>query len=204
MLDVRSVSLVGLVVLTAACTSTNVSRSDVDTNPDPTSAIIALNADGTIPEQNYSGAGINKTYTTFSNGFGFGYAYGSVRGTDDFLGVAGFRTGIGVGDALTTTGSVSYNAAYDFTRTRGNTEIERAGNLTLIADFTTASATVTGADNGLVVNGTFDGTDLDGSVTFDGVTATLDGAIGEDRVVGAFAGHDQDGVLVGGFAGNAN
>ncbi|MDX8350696.1 hypothetical protein SLH49_22125 [Cognatiyoonia sp. IB215446] len=198
---VRSVSLSGLVVLTAACTSTESSRTD--TNPNPTSAIITLNANGTIPDQNYSGAGINKTYTTFSNGFGFGYSYGSVEGTNDFLGVAGFRTGTGVGDAVTT-GSVSYNAAYDFTRTRGNTEIERAGNLTLTTDFATGSATVAGADNGLVINGTFDGTDLDGSVTFDGVTAALDGAIGEDRIVGAFAGHDRNGVLVGGFAGNAN
>ncbi|MDX8348562.1 hypothetical protein SLH49_11240 [Cognatiyoonia sp. IB215446] len=198
---VRSVSLSGLVVLTAACTSTDVSEND--TNPDPASTVIALNANGTIPDQNYSGAGINKTYTTFSNGFGFGYAYGSVRGTDDFLGVAGFRTGAGVGDAVTT-GSVSYNAAYDFTRTRGNTEIERAGNVTLTADFTTGSGTVAGADGGLVIDGTFDGTDLDGSVTFDGVTAELDGAIGQDRIVGAFAGHDQDGVLVGGFAGDAN
>lgn len=194
MYSIRSLFVFGLAVFTAGCSSTI-----IDTNPNPKSAIVTLNAESEIPDQGYSDAGIKKNFKFSGNGYGFAYAYGSVAGTDDFLGVAGYRAG-DTGNEITT-GSVSYDAWYSFARTRGNDTISRDGDVILTAGFETGSGTVTGKDNGLEIDGTFTGSDLNGVVRYDGAEAKLEGKMGDNSIYGAFAGHDESGVLVGGFTG---
>ena len=160
-----------------------------------------------LPNLNYDTRNLaQRGYTrgNVSNTYGFRYAWGNVENSRDFLGVAGILPSSDPGDAITT-GSVSYSADYELVRTRsGRTDDVQSGEVLLTADFASGSGTVEGRDGGFRVDGTFRGTDLDGTVTYDGVTADLEGVIGQDRVVGAFAGHDNRGVLVGGIAGRSN
>ncbi len=71
------------------------------------------------------------------------------------------------------------------------------GFLTLDANL--AARTLTGTDGTLTVDGTFVGTDLNGSVTYDGQTGALDGQIYEEGGYGGFHGNDADRVFAGGL-----
>ncbi|MDX8355500.1 hypothetical protein [Cognatiyoonia sp. IB215182] len=206
---IRFGSVIGFACVTAmpACGS---SSSDGDSgpvvNPNPTSQLVTLNPDNTIPDQNFSGLGASGSISVsyFSDpvlgSTGFAYAWGNVEGTDDFLGVAGIHATSTPGDAITT-GAVTYDGRYDLLRVRGNVEDQQSGQIELTATFN--SGRVTGSADGLEVNGTFSGnvTAMGGTVTFDGVTANMEGVVGQDRVVGAFAGDDADGILIGGIYG---
>ena len=195
----RSVIILSAFGLVAACESTSISVGDG--GREPTSRIVTLTASNELPDLNFTGlgrsgeGGIGRNINGNTNGFR--WAYGSVRGTNEFLGAAGFYREPEVGSEIAT-GSITYNARYQLAIT-SDSNPGRSGDITLIASFDDKA--VTGAADGLSVDGSFVGKDLNGSVRIGGVTADLDGALGTDGIVGAFAGHDRNHVLVGGFVG---
>lgn len=198
----HGVFFVGACIVVAGCDE--VSVDIVGGGREPAARLVTLSDTGVIPDQNFTGTGVSGSDGIIrirdGDTSGFRYAYGSVANTNEFLGVAGFVPDPDVGD-LITTGFVTYDAAYRLTLIEATT-LSHDGDIDLIANFGTGR--VTGADDGLVVNGTFAGDELDGSVSFGGVTAELDGAIGQDGIVGAFAGTGRNSVLVGGFLGDAD
>lgn len=86
-----------------------------------------------------------------------------------------------------------------------------SGELDLVADFD--AMTLTGARRPRVINtptgplaqtpinvaGTFNGTELSGTVTYDGVTGPLSGIIGGNEAVGVFHGNSATQLHAGGF-----
>lgn len=71
------------------------------------------------------------------------------------------------------------------------------GAISLDANFN--AHTLTGHSGELVVDGTFSGAELAGTVTYEGFEGDLEGLMGGDGAVGVFVGEDLDEVLVGGF-----
>ncbi len=86
-----------------------------------------------------------------------------------------------------------------------------SGSITLVADF--QNGTLTGSGNGvdggfqniflnenlLTIDGTFSGTTLTGTATYNGVSGPLRGLVGVDEAIGAFHGNDDGQVHAGGF-----
>lgn len=99
----------------------------------------------------------------------------------------------------------------------GNYELGGVGNISLSGDllfgqvFTDTGSilisvdyddnTLAGtSDNGrLVVDGTFNGSNLDGGVTYEGISGDLDGLVGGLEAVGIFHGKDNETIYAGGF-----
>ena len=195
----RSVILTSAICFLAACESTSINVGDG--GRDPKSQIVTLTNTNELPDLDFirvgrrgeGGLSVNRN----GDVNGFRWAYGSVAGTNDFLGVAGFYPDPQVGAEITA-GSLTYDATYQYAITSDSRPGQK-GDITLVARFDDMS--VTGAADGVRVNGEFTGGDLDGTVTVGGITAKLDGALGTDGVVGAFAGNNSNHVLVGGFVG---
>jgi len=103
-------------------------------------------------------------------------------GTADFTGVAYASTYV---DAEVVNGTLQ---GVD------NTSVS---SLTLTANFETGALTGSNAD--ISVDGNFTANDLSGTVTHDGMTASLTGLVGTDVVLGAFQGKTEDSVIAGGF-----
>ena len=76
------------------------------------------------------------------------------------------------------------------------------GDIALVADYGagTIEGSAIGSFGTLTVNGTFSGTDIGGTATYDGKTASLDGLLGTQGAVGIFQGNADDWVMAGGFA----
>jgi predicted ATP-dependent Lon-type protease len=86
----------------------------------------------------------------------------------------------------------------------------RAGNLTLLADFG-SNTIVSAPGSALVVNGTANGTNIDGTVSYGGVTGALDGLVGGNQAIGVFHGEGNVGpgtaddyMYAGGFIADRN
>lgn len=72
------------------------------------------------------------------------------------------------------------------------------GDMTLTIDFT--DGTLSGSDNGLALDGTFDATgQLTGSASFEDMTGDLAGDVSSTQAVGIFNGQSVTGVFAGGF-----
>ncbi len=203
MAHIRFVFVIGLMMLAAACDSVDVNINEPDRTP--VARVVTLNMDGTMPDQDFimdgaRGSGSIVRSDLSGNESGFRYAFGNLRQSDEFLGVVGIVPGSDPGDAITT-GSVSYMADYQLVRATGDNPVRVGGEIQLDASFGTGR--IVGADDGFVVDGTFTGQTLGGSVTYDGISADLQGVVGEDRIVGAFAETVNDGFLIGGFMGEA-
>jgi len=79
---------------------------------------------------------------------------------------------------------------------QGNT-FSDIGTITLNANV--ASNTLTGSDGTLAVSGVILGTNLDGTIIYDGQAGQLDGAIFSEGGIAAFHGSDGDRVFAGGL-----
>lgn len=147
----------------------------------------------------------------FTDGTGNGYTV--EIGVDEGLMSGGFRASVGMlpstsmGDlpgASSVVFSGSYNLAHmerissSFPTIVGYRR-SVSGPINLTADF--AAGTLSGAGTYLDVNGTFDDTNLNGTVTYtySDLTGELDGTIGGDGAVGIFHGHTDDEIFAGGF-----
>lgn len=172
-------------------------------NAEPDSAIVTLETDGSLPDQGFAGNGVSgagETFLTIDGDLtGYRFAYGRIANSNEFRAVAGFAPDSVPGDAITT-GAIDYDGTYRLGFV-GRSEQQLSGDITLTATFD--DRTVTGEADGLVINGTFIGTDLAGTASFGGVTADLDGVVGQERVVGAFAGNTSGAVLAGGIYADA-
>lgn len=176
--------------------------SAIDPGLSTDSRIVALNANGTLPDVGIDDRN-SVSLTRITNLGGFAYQIGPVEGANEFLGVAGIAPDTQVGGAPTTA-TATYNGDYNLAYA-DRTRFERSvsGTIALDADFN--SGTLTGQSGGLTVEGTITGQNIGGSASYRGVNADLTGQVGASRAVGAFAGHNDDAVLTGGFiAENAN
>lgn len=148
----------------------------------------------------------------------YGYEVGAVS-EDGLQGFTGIASGASV-SAAPATGSATMNGRFevaiiqgvstDGTRVSGSTGID-SGSLTLVADFDngTLTGSATGADAGslnpylrnnqLEIDGRFDGSELSGTATYDGVSGPLRGLVGGNEAIGAFHGHNDTKVHAGGF-----
>ncbi|WP_147107782.1 hypothetical protein [Tateyamaria sp. syn59] len=163
------------------------------------SRLVRLTADGLVPDVGIdtSKAANVATFNSSANGAAFAYQMGRVRGTDQFLGVAGVLPNSQVGGAPTSA-TATYRGDYSLAYADRNTfEQSVTGNIVLNADFN--QGTLVGQAGGLSVNGSINGQSLGGTASYRGVDAPLTGRIGNTRAVGAFAGNTNDQALVGGF-----
>lgn len=143
---------------------------------------------------------------------GFAYQVGVLEG-EGFVAEVGMLPTTSV-SALPTSGSAIYTGIYElagvedaFLDDDGDLHgqpIFESGVISLSASF--GDGTLTGESNNgnLIVDGTFDGKNLDGSVEYNGIDGDLDGLIGGDRTVGIFHGHDDENIYAGGFIADAN
>ena len=116
-------------------------------------------------------------------------------------------------------GTASYTGSYNLIEIndigisggviRGTPEL-RSEPLTLIANFENDILVDDGGSD-LAVNGTVNGSDIGGTVTYNGVQGNLDGLIGGNRAIGAFHGEgnvgpgtNDDYMYAGGFIANQN
>jgi len=145
------------------------------------------------------------------NAEGDGYSYRVGNGTNTgFLGHAGMIPGSDV-SAAPASGAVSYAGTWEMAQItsifvsggmiNGFTGTN-SGSLTLTADF--SSGAVSGGGDGLTIDGALRGTDLSGTVTYQGVDGSLDGLVGGDGAVGAFHGNSGDIIYAGGFLATPN
>lgn len=114
-------------------------------------------------------------------------------------------------------GTASYSGAYSLIEINNiniaggeirGTPALRSEPLTLIANFANNKLVDDGGSN-LQVNGTVNGTDIGGTVRYNGVQGNLDGLIGGNRAIGAFHGEgnvgpgtSDDYMYAGGFIAN--
>ncbi len=189
-------------ILLSACGS---SGSDM---PDPPVSQFTFNSAIEVPDATGALPSIasNDEWNENAGGSfrGVTYAVGSFLDTNEVFAVAGVSADANTGSAVTT-GSVNYNADYNLvigTIVDGSVDTERVeGEIDLVATFDTLQ--VTGTDNNFVVNGTFSGTDLAGTITYDGMDAQLGGSVGADSILGAIAGNTSDAVMAGTLVGNS-
>jgi hypothetical protein len=152
-----------------------------------------------------------------SPGSGSGYAFqtGAIP-NEGLFAVAGLLPNTTV-TAVPTSGFASYSGSYNLVQVsninisggeiQGTPEL-LTEPLTLIANFANDKLVDDGGSD-LQVNGTVNGTDIGGTVTFNGVQGNLDGLIGGNRAIGAFHGEgnvgpgtDDDYMYAGGFIAN--
>ncbi len=157
------------------------------------------------PKQNISDV-------VFAGNDGFSYQVGVLEG-EGFVAEVGMLPTTSV-SALPTSGSAIYTGIYElagiedsFIDDDGDLHgqpIFESGVISLSASF--GNGTLKGESNNgnLIVNGNFDGKNLDGSVEYNGIDGDLDGLIGGDRTVGIFHGHDDENIYAGGFIADSN
>lgn len=196
----KSFLLCGVSIVLAACDSSNVSsRSGIGFGLETTSKLVVLEADGTIPEEGFASSGTRGSGRNLQvvNGrtSGFAYQYGRVAGTDRFLGVAGVAPNTDPG-GVPTAATATYDGEYQLAHVGDTTDTKR-GDITLNADF--SAGTLSGAADGLSIDGTISGTSIGGRASYGGVNADMTGVIGTERAVAAFAGNRRGEVLVGGI-----
>ncbi len=148
---------------------------------------------------------------------GYAFQTGAIP-NEGLFAVAGLLPGTTVTSAPVT-GTASYSGSYNLFeitnigisggQIRGTPALQTEP-LTLIANFANDKLVDDGGSD-LTVNGTVNGTDIGGTVTFNGVQGNLDGLIGGNRAIGAFHGEgnvgpgtDDDYMYAGGFIANRN
>ena len=214
-------ALFGAISLLSACDAagTNTPTQDALT----TTEFRIPNADGSF-NVNFRQSTLPQTYRT-SSGSSSGYSFqaGSIN-EEGLFAVAGILPGSFVTDPPRT-GTAAYVGTYNLVTiddirfqtnaATGEREIIGqptlvAGNLTLLANFDDNRIYDNGAGS-LDVEGTVNGKDIGGTVTYNGVQGNLDGLIGGNRAIGAFHGEgnvgpgtDDDYMYAGGFIANPN
>jgi len=189
----RATVLVGAALVSACSGSSTTVVGGIAPGEVPASELVTLNATGTLPNRNFS---TSETGGIVEAAQGFRYQYGSVRGSNRFLGIAGVLPTTNPG-AAPTTATATYAGNYELAHVERGTTTTKSGTLSLAADFT--NGTLQGNANGLAVNGTIAGQTIGGTATYAGVSADMEGVIGRERAVAAFAGNSADALLVGGF-----
>lgn len=126
---------------------------------------------------------------------------------DKFGAFSGISSGAAVtappaSGVVTMTGS--YQAAYMFGIDGGfvvstGYANETAGSMSVSVDYGAGTLTGGSSSGRLSVNGTFTGTSLGGTASFDGVSGPLDGLVGGDEAIGVFHGHNSTKTHAGGF-----
>ncbi len=126
---------------------------------------------------------------------------------DKFGAFSGISSGASVTappDTGVVTMTGSYEAAYMFGIEAGfvvssGYASRDSGSMSVSVDY--AAGTLVGGSNDgtLAVNGTFTGTSLGGSATFDGVSGPLKGLVGGNEAIGVFHGHNSTTTHAGGF-----
>ena len=137
---------------------------------------------------------------------------------DGFASISGTRSSTGLEassgfvvtsalDPLPTTDSATYSGTYEISTITsiyvsgdsifGLPGVDR-GSIDLNVDFDAAS--ISGSTGNLSVDGEFSsGGNIDGNVTYRGVSGDLAGQIGGNKAIGAFHGNDADLIYAGGF-----
>lgn len=137
---------------------------------------------------------------------GYAYALGDTGGSG-FRAYAGLLPGTAVAPPPTT-GVATMTGRYQLSQITGInvgfTEISgfpsnASGSITLTADF--GNRTLTGGSSGaqLLVDGTFEGSDLSGRVIYNGEDASLDGVVGATTAIGVFHDKTDTSLMAGGF-----
>lgn len=159
--------------------------------------------------------------TSTLTGNTYGFQVGAVS-NDGLQGFAGIAPGASV-TAPPVSGSATFDGRFEVgliagiytfdDQVSGRTSADN-GAISLTADF--AQGTLTGGGTGLdmgsfntdlsgnvlTVDGTFSGSKLSGTVTYDGVKGPLTGLVGGNEVIGAFHAHNDRHVHAGGFIAN--
>jgi len=162
---------------------------------------------------------IDNVITSPIDGDQFAYEVGAVRG-EGFQAYAGFLPGAEVVPPPTT-GTATYNGAFfvgfmaDVTRNDDEitgVALEDIGAITMDIDFGGGTMTASGTGivtespffNGNAFNaeGTFTGTEMTGTVTYNGVSGPMQGMMGADEAMGVFHGLAENQVHAGGFGAN--
>ncbi|MEM6909869.1 MAG: hypothetical protein AAF494_14450 [Pseudomonadota bacterium] len=197
-------SVLTMAALACACSSTTISsgRSSgggIGSGLTPASRLVTLEADGSIPDQNFASSGTRGEVSDIRNNSGavsgFAYQYGRVQGSNQYLGVAGIVPTTDPGGAPTDA-TATYRGDYAFSYIDRGRAQDRTGKISLDADFT--AGTLEGQADGLEIDGTINGQTVGGTASFRDVDADMRGVIGSERAVAAFAGNNNGAVLVGG------
>ena len=153
--------------------------------------------------------------TSLGSGSGYAFQTGAIP-NEGLFAVAGLLPNTTV-TAVPTTGFASYSGSYNLVQVSNinisggeirGTPALLTEPLTLIANFANDKLVDDGGSN-LQVNGIVSGTDIGGTVTYNGVQGNLDGLIGGNRAIGAFHGEgnvgpgtQDDYMYAGGFIAN--
>jgi hypothetical protein len=196
----RAGAAFGVMLLIAACGATQENLTTTRfVTPSPTGAINIGLQDAT-----------SRVYTTSTDSrSGFAFQTGQIE-NEGLFAVAGLLPGSTVTAAPSS--SANYTGTYNLVAISGialtddsiyGFRREESGSLTLQANFANGSV-VSAPGSALSVNGTANGRDLSGTVSYNGISGALDGLIGGDRAIGAFHGEGNDDTYMyaGGFIAN--
>lgn len=197
-------ALVVIVGLTSGCDPVSTFNGEPARMLAPASGTAEVAADGSIETtltELYAGQELDAA------GNGYSYVLGNYS---DALGAGAFSglteaTDLG---AVPTIGIATLTGDYSVARLDGlalndadelawTSESKLTEEITLTADFD--AETLTGAQNDIAINGTFNSGALAGTVTYFGLDGTLSGEIGTTQAVGSFSGGDANTVFAGGF-----
>lgn len=151
--------------------------------------------------------------TSAGSGIGYAFQTGAIP-QEGLFAVAGLLPGTAASMTPRPSGTASYSGTYNLVEVEnidlgggfitGDPTL-RSGNVTLISNFASGSIIDSGT-SALSVNGTVNGANLGGTVTYNGVQGNLDGLIGGNRAIGAFHGEgnvgpgsEDDYMYAGGF-----
>lgn len=197
-------SIIMIAALLSGCSSSSTTSVEQVINPGLRieSQIVDLNDDGELPDLDIDTTPGNsgRSFSDVTNGTGFAYQMGRIRGTQRFAGVAGIAPNSDVGNAPTTA-TATYRGSYSVAYAERRLQEQASGTISLDANFN--EGTLTGSAGRLDVNGQITGQNIGGTASYRGVEADLTGRIGSTRAVGAFAGNTTDAVVVGGFKAEA-
>ncbi len=141
---------------------------------------------------------------SYNDGGGTGYAF-QLGGQDtDFEAFAGVLRSSTVA-ALPTSGTAAMNGGWQLAQIGRSDGASRdfgeaalaSGRITLNVNF--EHGILSGTNEGFIVDGSFSGPQLSGSIFYNGRAATLTGLIGADKAIGAFHDANEDSALAGGF-----
>ncbi|MEE9454794.1 MAG: hypothetical protein V3V13_10485 [Paracoccaceae bacterium] len=189
-----------IIAITACGSSTPPTESYTDSSFEKVSATGTLAG---LPLSSPVGA-LNETGID-GNGYSIAVGLGSDNKYHGYAGI--IQTGVIASPP--TTGSVVMSGKYyaalytSITETNGvpsgSSATDFNHDMTATIDF--AAGTMIGEGDGqdLTINGTFSGTDINGTVTYFGVTGALDGILVPTQAIGIFHGHDDTMVYAGGF-----
>lgn len=170
------------------------------------SGVISIGLEDNVTTQVYR--------TSLNSGSGYAIQTGAIP-NEGLFAVAGLLPNTTVTNPPS--GTASYNGTYNLIEINNinisggeirGTPALRSEPLTLIANFANDKLVDDGGSD-LQVNGTVNGTDIGGTVTYNGVQGNLDGLIGSNRAIGAFHGEgnvgpgtSDDYMYAGGFIAN--